>query len=101
MIAPIIEDLAGEYEGKATIGKVDVDNNPETAMHYGVRSIPTLLIFRCTRIYKRKEFYQHFSSPATPELPCRLAPVNAAAWRRLLASLPYALKLPMHWETAY
>ncbi len=46
MIAPIIEDLAGEYEGKATIGKVDVDNNPQTAMQYGVRSIPTLLIFK-------------------------------------------------------
>ncbi len=46
MIAPIIEDLAGEYEGKATIGKVDVDNNPHIAMQYGVRSIPTLLIFK-------------------------------------------------------
>lgn len=46
MIAPIIEDLAGEYEGKATIGKVDVDNNPQIAMQYGVRSIPTLLIFK-------------------------------------------------------
>jgi thioredoxin 1 len=45
-IAPIVEDLAKEYEGKIKIGKVDVDNNQETAIKYGVRSIPTLLIFK-------------------------------------------------------
>ncbi len=44
-IAPIISELATEYSGKAKIGKVDVDNNPETAMKYNVRSIPTLLFF--------------------------------------------------------
>ena len=37
MIAPIIEELANEYQGKATIGKLDVDENPETSMNYGVR----------------------------------------------------------------
>lgn len=46
MIAPIIEELAGEYAGKAVIGKVDVDENPETSMNYGIRSVPTLLIFK-------------------------------------------------------
>jgi thioredoxin 1 len=45
MIAPIIEDLAGEYEGKAKMCKLDVDNNQQTAIQYGIRSIPTLLIF--------------------------------------------------------
>ena len=45
-IAPIIDDLAGEYDGKATIAKVDVDNNPRVAMEYGIRSIPALLIFK-------------------------------------------------------
>jgi thioredoxin 1 len=45
MIAPAIEELAGEYEGKVKIGKVDVDNNPNVSVQYGVRSIPTLLIF--------------------------------------------------------
>ncbi len=44
-IAPIVEDLADEFEGRAKIGKVDVDNNPQTAQQYGVRSIPTLLFF--------------------------------------------------------
>ncbi len=46
MIAPIVEELAAEYEGKAKIGKLDVDNNQESAIKYGVRSIPTLLIFK-------------------------------------------------------
>jgi thioredoxin 1 len=45
MIAPFIEELAGEYEGKVKIGKVDVDNNPNISVQYGVRSIPTLLFF--------------------------------------------------------
>jgi thioredoxin 1 len=46
MIAPIVEELAGEYEGKAKIGKLDVDNNPGVATKFGIRSIPTLLIFK-------------------------------------------------------
>jgi thioredoxin 1 len=46
MIAPIVEELAVEYEGKAKIGKVDVDENQQTAIKFGVRSIPTLLIFK-------------------------------------------------------
>ncbi|MEM1216001.1 MAG: thioredoxin [Bacteroidota bacterium] len=46
MIGPIIEELATEYEGKAVVGKVDVDSNPEVSMKYGVRSIPTILIIK-------------------------------------------------------
>lgn len=46
MIAPIIEELAGEYEGKAVIGKLDVDSNPETAQKFGISSIPTLVVFK-------------------------------------------------------
>ncbi|HEY6906349.1 MAG TPA: thioredoxin [Ignavibacteriaceae bacterium] len=46
MIAPIVEDLVDEYEGKAKIGKLDVDNNQQTAIKFGVRSIPTILIFK-------------------------------------------------------
>ena len=45
MIAPIVEDLANEYDGKVRVAKLDVDANPKTAMTYGVRGIPTLLIF--------------------------------------------------------
>ena len=46
MIAPMIEELANEYDGKAVIGKLDVDNNQESSIKFGVRSIPTLLVFK-------------------------------------------------------
>jgi len=45
MIAPIVEEMATEYDGKAKIGKLDVDSNQQTSIKYGVRSIPTLLLF--------------------------------------------------------
>ncbi len=46
MIAPYVEELAGEYEGKVKVGKLDVDNNQQVSIKYGIRSIPALLIFR-------------------------------------------------------
>ena len=46
MVAPVLDDLAEEYDGKIKFTKVDVDTNPETAMKYGIRSIPTLLVFK-------------------------------------------------------
>ena len=46
MIAPVIDELANDYEGKAVVGKVDVDSNPEVAGKFGIRSIPTLLVFQ-------------------------------------------------------
>jgi thioredoxin 1 len=45
-IAPIVEELADEFDGRAKIGKVDVDENPQIAQEYGVRSIPTLMFFK-------------------------------------------------------
>lgn len=46
MIAPFVEELAQEYDGKLKVAKVDVDANPQTAMQYGIRSIPTLMVFK-------------------------------------------------------
>jgi thioredoxin 1 len=46
MIAPILEQLVDEYEGKVTVAKLDVDANPRAAARFGVRSIPTLLFFK-------------------------------------------------------
>jgi thioredoxin 1 len=46
MIAPVLEEVAKELDGKLTIGKVDVDANQSTAMAYGIFSIPTLLLFK-------------------------------------------------------
>ena len=45
-IAPLIDEIAGEYQGKIKVGKVDVDQNQNTAMKYGIRSIPTLLLMK-------------------------------------------------------
>jgi thioredoxin 1 len=44
-VGPIVEELAAEYEGRITVRKVDIDSNPELARRYGVRSIPTLMVF--------------------------------------------------------
>lgn len=46
MIGPIVEELASDYEGQAVIGKLNVDFNPNSAAKFGIRSIPTLLIFK-------------------------------------------------------
>ena len=45
-IAPALHELALEYDGKLTVGKLDVDNNPDIAMKYGIRSIPALIFFK-------------------------------------------------------
>ncbi len=44
-VGPVMEALADEYEGRARIAKVDVDANPQVAMQYGIRSIPTVMLF--------------------------------------------------------
>jgi len=46
MVAPVVEELAKEYEGRVSFVKLDVDQNPRTASQYGIMSIPTLLIFK-------------------------------------------------------
>lgn len=54
MIGPVVEELAGDYEGKAVVGKVDVDSNPAVAAHFGIRSIPTLLFFKGGQIVDKQ-----------------------------------------------
>lgn len=46
MIGPVVEELATDYDGKAVIGKVNVDENPNISAKFGIRSIPTLLVFK-------------------------------------------------------
>ncbi|OUC07572.1 thioredoxin, partial [Litorilinea aerophila] len=69
MIAPVLEDLAKELEGKLTIGKLDVDENQSTAMAYGVFSIPTLLLFKDGEPVERIVGFQ-----PKPQLLSRLEP---------------------------
>ena len=54
LMAPIVEQLAAEYEGKLKVGKLDVDANTDIAMKYGVMSIPTLIIFRKGEVFRKE-----------------------------------------------
>jgi len=67
MIAPIVEDLAQEYEGKVKVAKVDVDDNSAIANRYGIMSIPTLAIFKGGEMVERLVGYM-----PKPELKRRL-----------------------------
>jgi thioredoxin 1 len=46
MIAPVLDEIAKDYSGKLTVVKLNIDENPETPQHYGVRGIPTLMLFK-------------------------------------------------------
>ena len=50
MVAPIVDELAKEYEGRVKVGKVDVDSEQKIAADFGIRSIPTLLIFKAGKV---------------------------------------------------
>jgi thioredoxin 1 len=54
MVGPIIEEISNDYEGKAVVGKVDVDANQEFAAKYGVRNIPTVLVFQNGEVVGRQ-----------------------------------------------
>lgn len=54
MVGPIIDEISTEYEGKAVVGKVDVDANQEFAAKYGVRNIPTVLVFQNGEVVGRQ-----------------------------------------------
>ena len=54
MVGPIIDELSKEFEGKAVIGKIDVDSNQEFAAKYGVRNIPTVLLFKDGELISRQ-----------------------------------------------
>ena len=54
MVGPIIDELSTEYDGKAIVGKVDVDANQEFAAKYGVRNIPTVLVFQNGEVVGRQ-----------------------------------------------
>jgi|SRR5581483_5375766 len=53
MIAPVVEELAGEYAGSVKVAKVNIDDNPNAAMNYSVSSIPTLMVFKDGQVVER------------------------------------------------
>ena len=53
MVGPVVEELAKDYEGKAVVGKLNVDNNPGIATKYGIRSIPTILFLKNGEVVDR------------------------------------------------
>lgn len=54
MVGPIIEEMSGEYNGQAIIGKVDVDSNPNISMQFGIRNIPTILFFKDGKVVDKQ-----------------------------------------------
>lgn len=54
MVGPVVEELAKEYDGKAVIGKLDVDNNPRVATEFGIMSIPALLFFKDGKVVDKQ-----------------------------------------------
>lgn|SRR5690606_16246814 len=54
MLSPVIEELATELEGKAVVGKIDVDENPTISVEFGIRSVPTLLFFKNGELVDRQ-----------------------------------------------
>ena len=54
MVGPVIEEIAKEYDGKAVVGKLNVDNNQNTSMNFGIRNIPTVLFFKDGKIVDKQ-----------------------------------------------
>ena len=54
MVGPIVEEISNEYADKALVGKVDVDNNPNISMQFGIRNIPTILFFKGGKVVDKQ-----------------------------------------------
>ncbi|MDR1181880.1 MAG: thioredoxin [Bacteroidales bacterium] len=67
MIAPIVEEVAQEYEDKAIVGKVNIDDNPKIAINFGIKSIPTLLFFKGGELVDK-----HVGAIRKPELVAKI-----------------------------
>ena len=68
-VAPIVEEMARDYAGKLKVGKVDVDQNPEISMRFGIRSIPTLFLFKGGKVVE-----QVIGALPKPKLGAQMSP---------------------------
>ncbi len=78
MMTPVVEQLAGEYAGKVTIGKLDVDVNQEIAIRYGVMGIPTLGLFRDGQLVDRLVGYPGGAAPIKAWITKNVEPAKTA-----------------------
>jgi len=58
LLGPVVEEIANDYEGKLTVGKLDVDANPRIAQQFGIMSIPTMLVFKNGEVVKQLVGYR-------------------------------------------
>ena len=70
-LTPVVEDLATEYEGRATIAKVDVDKSGAIAQQYGVQSIPTLVFLQNGQVVDRWHGVLRFGGQSLKQAPCQ------------------------------
>ncbi len=54
MVGPVVDEISKDYEGKAVVGKVNVDHNPNISMNFGIRNIPTLLVFKDGKVVDKQ-----------------------------------------------
>jgi thioredoxin 1 len=54
MVGPVVEELSKDYDGKAVVGKVNVDSNPNISMQFGIRNIPTILFFKDGKVVDKQ-----------------------------------------------
>ncbi len=85
MIAPVLEEISGDYAGKLTVAKMDVDANTATAPKYGVRGIPSLLIFNGGEVVGTK--VGALSNPSSPRLLTALSKLRLMRLRTGASSL--------------
>ena len=86
MVAPIVDELAEEFDGKVKFAKVDVDTNPQTSLSFGIRSIPSLLVFKDGKVIDqvvgavpKAVFNESLSAKATADNPQAQPSVSVAS----------------------
>ena len=84
MVGPVVEELAGDYDGKALIGKVNVDHNSDVSQRFGIRNIPTILFLKNGEVVDRAWVFKTCRRSSTPSCEA----LGASRLERLLKTVP-------------